>query len=180
MNRPVILLSLLFLSAHFGTSHAADQCVKLVFKDYCLGGGFSRQLEKTPSGMRPRINGERQGVIYEKDDEKIYVMSYKGIIYKVLHTFEPVTPAIMKDLRRRLQQKYGNYKDQSQYPDNTKNKARQISYIRRGEGELKNVWQPPGQPWRVELGWARKLGVSIAYYVNELDELQKEASLQGL
>ncbi|MDJ0806723.1 MAG: hypothetical protein QNJ78_07800 [Gammaproteobacteria bacterium] len=163
-----------------GTSEAADQCVKLVFEDYCLGGSMSRQLEKTPTDMRPQVYGERKGVIFEMDNEKIYVMSYKGIIYKILHTFEPETQATLKDLRRRLERKYGRFEDRSEYPEETENKARHMSFIRRGEGELKNVWQLPDQQWRVELGWSRKLGVSVAYYMNELDELQKEAALKGL
>ena len=78
------------------------------------------------------------------------------------------------------QRKYGNYKDQSEYSANIRSKSSQVSAIRRSEGEVKNVWQLPGQPWRVELGWTRKLGVSIAYYVNELDQQQKETAWQGL
>ena len=180
MTRPRILFFTLLLFGFSNAGFAADECVKRVFKDYCLGGSMSQQLEKTPTEMRPQTNGERSGVIFKKDNEKIYVMSYKGIIYKVLHTYEPVTPATMKDLRRRLQQKYGKFQDLSEYPEDTKNKARQVSYIRRGEGELKNIWQLPRQHWRVELGWTRKLGVSIAYYVNELDALQKEDARRGL
>ena len=98
----------------------------------------------------------------------------------MLHTFEPKTQATLKDLRRRLQRKYGNYQDQSHYPDNTRNRSRQISAVRRGDGEVKNIWQPPGQPWRVELTWSRDLGISVAYYVNALDAEQKEAARQGL
>lgn len=180
MIRSGILFISLFLLAFTGAGYAADECVKEVFKDYCLGGSMSRQLEKTPSMKRPQVNGEREGVIYEKDSEKIYVMAYKGIIYKVLHTYEPETPATMKDLRRRLQRKYGNYQDLSEYPDDTKNTARQFSHIHRGEGELKNVWQLPGQHWRIELGWNRKLGITVAYCLNELDQLQREAARQGL
>ncbi len=180
MTRLVILLCALFLYGFSSAGIAADECVQKVFKDYCLGGSMSQQLEKTPPDMRPQTNGERAGVIINADNEKIYVMAYKGIIYKVLHTYEPNTQNTMKDLRRRLQRQYGNYQDQSEYPDNTKNKSRQVSAIRRGEGEMKNVWQLPGQHWRVELGWTRKLGISVAYFVNELDALQKEVAWQGL
>ncbi len=180
MKRSAILIFPLLLLFHNAPGFAAEECVRKVFKKYCLGGSLSQQLEKTPAEMRPQTHGERSGVIFSQDNEKIFVMSYKGIIYKVLHTYEPKTLATMKDLRRRLQRRYGNYQDLSEYPDNTKNKSRQISAIRRGEAELKNVWQLPGQHWRVELAWTRKLGISVAYYVNELDALQKEAARQGL
>ncbi|MCW8799472.1 MAG: hypothetical protein OQK71_00950, partial [Desulfobacter sp.] len=111
--------------------------------------------------------------------DKIYVMAYKGVIYKVLHTYEPKTFSALKELRRRLQHTYGNFDDRSEYPENTKNKSRQISSIRRGEGELRNIWQLPGEPWRIELGWTRVLGIYVAYFVNQLDAEQKEAALQG-
>lgn len=168
------------LTASSGAVDAGEACLKQVFNDYCLGGSMTDQLERTPTKMHPQVNGERKGVIFHEDNEKIYVMAYRGMIYKILHTFEPETPATMRDLRRQLQRKYGKFEDQSEYPDETQNKARQISYIRRGEGELKHVWQRPDEPWRVELGWSRKLGISITYFVNELDEQQKAAAMQGL
>lgn len=180
MNKSLISLFVLMVSVYFPPVLAADQCVKLVFDNYCLGGSFKQQLEKVPADMQPQVKGEREGVIYQKENEKIYVMAYQGVIYKIVHTFLPETQATLLDLRRHLQQKYGNYQELSNYPEATKNKARQMSYIRRGEGELKNAWQIPGQRWRVELGWTRKLGVHVAYLVNELDELQKEAARRGL
>jgi hypothetical protein len=163
-----------------GFNAESQACLKQVFNSYCLGGTLTRQLEETPANMPLQTKGDRTGVIYQNDSEKIYVMAYQGIIYKILHTYEPATLVTLKDLQRRLQRRYGSYQDLSEYPEDTQNQSRQVSYIRRGEGELKYVWQRPGQPWRVELAWARKLGITIAYYVNELDEMQKEAALQGL
>jgi hypothetical protein len=155
-------------------------CLKQVFDSYCLGGSFKQLLEQNPVNMQPRTKGERSGVVYQKDNEKTYVMAYKGIVYKIVHTFEPETLVTMKRLQRHLQREYGDYQDRSEYPEKTQNQSRQIGYIRRGEGELRYVWQPPGQPWRVELSWTRTLGINIAYFVNELDQMQEEAALQGL
>jgi hypothetical protein len=155
-------------------------CIRQVFQDYCLGGTLTRQLEQNPVEMQPRSKGERRGVIYHKDNEKIYVMAYKGIIYKILHTFEPESLVTLRELQRHLQRKYGRYEDRSEYPEETQNKSRQVNYIRRGEGELRYVWQLPGHAWRVELGWTRRLGVTVTYFVNELDEMQEAATLQGL
>ena len=164
------------------TVHGAEArvCLKKVFNNYCLGGTLQQQLADAPVNMQPATKGERSGVVYQKDNEKVYVMAYKGIIYKIVRTHEPDTLMTTKDLQRRLQREYGSYQDKSEYPDNTRNQSRQVGYIRRGEGELKYVWQLPGQSWRVELGWTRKLGVIISYFVNELDEMQEEAAQQGL
>jgi hypothetical protein len=175
----VVILLLLIIPL---SGYAADAkvCLKKVFDKYCLGGSFKQLLEENPANMQPRTKGERSGVIYNKDNEKIYVMAYKGIIYKVVRTYEPETLVTMKQLQRWLQREYGDYQDKSEYPEQTQNQSKQIGYIRRGEGELRYVWYPPGQPWRVELNWARKLGINIAYFVNELDKMQEEAALKGL
>ena len=172
---------LLFLIIPLSVLAADTQtCLKQVFDSYCLGGSFKELLQQHPPNMQPRTKGERSGVIYNKDNEEIYVMAYKGIIYKIVHTYEPETLVTMKQLQRRLQREYGDYQDRSEYPDKTQNQSKQLGYIRRGEGELRYVWQPAGQAWRVELGWVRKLGINISYFVNELDEMQEEAALKGL
>ncbi|MET0002507.1 MAG: hypothetical protein ABW087_02695 [Candidatus Thiodiazotropha sp.] len=55
-----------------------------------------------------------------------------------------------------------------------------VGAVRRGEGELKYRWQLPTSPWRVELTWTRKLGISLAYLVNALDRQQREADESSL
>jgi hypothetical protein len=177
---PFFKTALILLALIAFPAAAADSCLKQVFDKYCLGGSLRMLLSQEKSGAKPQVKGERAGVVYQEANEKVYVMAYKDVIYKVVHTYEPETQATLKDLRRRLQRNYGTYQDQSHYPDNTRNRARQVSSIRRGEGEEKNVWQPSNQPWRVELGWTRQLGVYVAFYHNELDARQKEAARQGL
>jgi hypothetical protein len=180
MSRVRIVILLLCCMPLSGASAETQVCLKKVFDSYCLGGNMQQLLDQNPANMRPRTKGERTGVVYQKDNEKIYVMAYKGIIYKIVHTYEPETLVTLKQLQRRLQREYGDYQDHSEYPDKTENQSRQLGYIRRGEGVMRYVWQPPGQTWRVELGWARKLGISVAYFVNELDQMQEEAALKGL
>jgi len=177
MRRIILLLLLIPLA---GPGQAGDACVRQVFGKYCLGGRFSEQLKATPTSMPPRTKGERSGVVYQSDNERIYVMAYQGVIYKVLHTFEPRTRSTLNKLRRLLQREYGLHRDYSHFPSDTHNKARQLSSVRRGDGEIRYLWQSPGQPWRVELSWNRELGISIAYYLNALDKQQKEAALKGL
>jgi len=180
MSRARIVILLLCCIPLFGASAETQVCLKKVFDSYCLGGSMQQLLDQNPVNTQPRTKGERTGVVYQKDNEKIYVMAYKGIIYKIVHTYEPETLVTMRQLQRRLQREYGDYQDRSEYPDKTKNQSRQLGYIRRGEGVMRYVWQPPGQTWRVELGWARKLGINVAYFVNELDQMQEEAALKGL
>ena len=81
MNRFVLLAAWLMLAGELSAAQPADGCLKPVFQDYCLGGSLRSQLEKSPAGMQPQINGERRGVIYTQDAEKVYVMAYRDTIY---------------------------------------------------------------------------------------------------
>jgi hypothetical protein len=58
--------------------------------------------------------------------------------------------------------------------------AARIGAIRRGEGKLIYRWQRPDGGWSVELSWIRRLGISLAYLANALDEKQQQALNSGL
>jgi hypothetical protein len=167
------LATLLILLMPVTAVGASVHCLKLVFDKFCLGGSFEKQLERTPVGMKPIIQGERSGVIIEERNQKTYVMAYKGVIYKVLRSYKPETRATLKAHRQRLQFQYGPFQDRSQYQGGKPSKARQVIAIRRGEGELNHLWQLSDQPWRVELGWTSELGIHVAYFINRLDAEQK-------
>lgn len=181
---PLRSLALFTLVICFQTpAWAADSdglCLKKVFGEYCLGGSLQQLLQQRPNGMRSQQKGERSAVVYPEGRERTYVMAYQGRIYKILHTFDPANRVKLKELRQRLESKYGAYRDHSQYPGYARTLASKIGSIRRGEGELNYVWQSPDGDWRVELSWTRKLGISLAYLVKELDSRQREALNNGL
>ncbi len=159
---------------------AMGDCIRTVFKHYCLGGSFSQLLRERPSDSAPVIDGDRRGVVYRSERELIYVMAYRDRIYKILHTYEPANQVTFKELRRHLQEKYGPPMDQSAFPDYVHNMAGKIGAVRRGEGEIQLLWKLPGEAWHIALCWMRKPGISIAYLANELDAEQKKARLDGL
>jgi hypothetical protein len=177
--RQLLILLLLFPGLS-SASRVTDGCIKTVFDRYCLGGSLSLLIRHYPPNAQSAANGERRGVIYARGREQIYVMAYQGSIYKVLHTYEPTSQVTFKDLQRRLLEKYGKPQDRSHFPDYVRNLSGKISSIRRGEGEMKYVWQLPGEAWRVELAWMRKPGVSVSFIANELDAKQRDARLEGL
>jgi hypothetical protein len=178
--RSLILFLLLALQAIGPAVGGEEGCLKMVFGDYCLGGAMQQQLQRHPKGIPAPESGARSAVVYPKGREHTYVMAYQGRIYKVLHTYEPVNQVTFKDLRKRLESKYGAYLDHSHYPAYARTKASRISSIRRGEGALKFIWSNTERPWRIELEWTRKLGISISYLANDLEEKQKAAMIEGL
>jgi hypothetical protein len=102
-------------------------------------------------------------------------MAYQGRIYKVLHTYEPANQSKLRELKRRLVAKYGDFLNQSHYPPYARAQAAQIGAIRRGEGELRYLWHSNDTSYQVELTWSRKLGIAIAYIATDLDIRQEEA-----
>ncbi|MCU7916637.1 MAG: hypothetical protein KZQ65_12315 [Candidatus Thiodiazotropha sp. (ex Gloverina cf. vestifex)] len=151
-------------------------CLKQAFGSYCLGGSIQQLQRQYPAGVPAQKQGDRSAVVYQNGRERTYVMAFKGQIYKVLHTYDPASQGTLKKLKERLEAKYGAYRDHSHYPAYARTKASRIGAVRRGEGELKHVWSSPEQVWRIELEWTRKLGVSLAYLANALDDEQREAS----
>jgi hypothetical protein len=161
-------------------AEATGSCLKQVFDDYCLGGSMRQLLQRRPGGIPAQHDGERSAVVYLHGRERTYVMAYQGRIYKILHTFEPANQLKLKELRQRLEAKYGPYRDLSHYPGYARSLATKIGAIRRGDGELRHSWQSQDGSWRIELAWTRKLGISLAYLANELDARQREALDGGL
>ncbi len=176
--RPAALLFLFVLNGP-QIAGAESSCLKQVFGEYCLGGSLQQLLQRKPGGM-PQQHGDRSAVIYLQGRGRVYVMAYRDRIYKILQTYEPATQVTLKDLNERLNAKYGPFQDLSLYPGYARTQSAKIGAIRRGEGELKYSWQSGEGPWRIELGWTRKLGISLAYLAQELDAQQQAAADKGL
>jgi hypothetical protein len=176
--RPLAMILFLLLLTSQPAALAAgagEGCLKMVFGDYCLGGSMQQQMQRRPGGIPAPESGERSAVVYPQGRERTYVMAFQGRIYKVLHTYEPANQSKLRELKRRLETKYGDFLNQSHYPPYARTQASQIGAIRRGEGELRYLWQSSLGSYRVELAWSRKLGISIAYIATELDRKQDQA-----
>ena len=178
--RRTALLLLITLSNTLCAAETVPGCLKRVFDDYCLGGNLQQSMQRHPGGVPAQRQGDHGAVIYPQGHGRIYVMAYQGRIYKILQTYEPATQVQFKELLERLEEKYGPHRDLSHYPGYARNRAAQIGAIRRGEGALKYLWQVADQPWRIELEWTRRLGISLAYLANDLDKTQSAALDQGL
>ena len=177
-------MALFFLLLNIQTgawaANSREACLKKVFGEYCLGGSLQQLIQQQPHGMRSQESGERSAVVYPEGRERTYVMAYHGRIYKILHTFDPSNRVKLKELRERLEAKYGSYRELSQYPGYARTLASKIGAIRRGEGKLSHIWQSPDGNWSIELSWSRELGIALAYLANQLNQTQLEAMEKGL
>ena len=78
------------LLAGFPTQ-AAEECLKLVFDQYCLGGDINLLMRQNTGMVHKQSEGERLAVIYPEGRDLAYVLGYKGRIYKVGRKFATET-----------------------------------------------------------------------------------------
>jgi hypothetical protein len=166
-----LLLSMLLLP--LPGIQAEEQCLKVVFNQYCLGGDIRQLQRQKPFYIHQQREGERFALVYGEGREKVYVLSYQNRIYKVVRQYQPATRLNYLDLKDLLTSKYGMPKDLSQYPERAKGLAAKIGAIRRGEGRALLTWKPPEQEWYLELGWNREMGLNLAYIIDRLDGKQR-------
>ncbi len=158
----------------------AGPCVKQVFGRYCLGGTLEQQLRLAPNPAFRQDDDDHQGLVYRQSGEWIYVLAYKGQIYKVVKRYRPGTQHTFSELERELVTKYGPFEEHNRFPAYASREGLQIAAIRRGEGWVLHRWRPPDTPWRVELSWTRDMDVALAYLMNDLDAQQRAAREDGL
>lgn len=170
------LLSLTLLQVP--ATQADQSCSKRVFNHYCLGWDIKQLQRKRPTYIHQQSDGERFALIYTEGRERIYVMAYQSLIYKVLRQYQPATLLRYEDLRDELEAQHGSAEDLSRFPEHARGLASKIGAIRRGEGKAMLVWRPD-EAWRVELSWTREMGLSLAYIANRMDRLQRQAREKG-
>lgn len=157
---------------------AGDSCLKLVFERYCLGGDVNALLREGPQPDYKHAEGERLAHIFREGPERIYVLSFRDHIYKVLRRYRSATQLRYDDLYALLRDKYGPGEDRSRFPPYATTASRKLGSIRRGDGQAVHHWTP-SEDWFVDLTWTREMGLSLAYVATELNNQQKAAAEQG-
>lgn len=167
----------LVLAAVPASAVAAQECLKLVFNRWCLGGDSKELAQQQPPAMFQQ-DGERTASIYYEGGEKDYVLAWRGRIYKVLRQYRIESQLRYEELYGLLRDKYGPGEDRSRFPGYAKTPGRRQIAIRRGEGRAAHVWQVTDS-WHIELSWSRELGLALAYIADALDRQQAAAHRSG-
>lgn len=173
-----LLLVVLFVGQE--AAGGQDACLKLVFNRYCLGGDINALLVQQPQPQFQQPEGELLAAIYQEGRERIYVMAYRGRIYKVLRQYYPATQIHFDDLYNILRSKYGSGEDRSRFPSYARTPSSKLGAIRRGDGQAVHGWEPDNEVFHVELSWTREMGLTLAYYANDLADQVGRLSEQGL
>jgi hypothetical protein len=162
------LAALLWGAAGALPAKAEETCLKQVFDGYCLGGDYRALLARSPLPVHQQREGDSEAAIYMDGPERLYVMAFRGQIYKLVRQYRPSTQMRYDDLTELLTQKYGPAQDRSRFPQYAESRGARIAAIRRGDGRAERFWNP-GQGWSVELSWTRELGLALAYVHDQLD-----------
>ena len=171
--RPWVAVGLLLVAGRIG---AEQQCAKLVFGSYCLGGEINAmQVQGTPP-LFQETDGDHRAVVFVDGSEKVYVLAFRNRIYKVVRQYQPATQLRYEDLYNLLRGKYGPAEDRSEFPAYATTPGRRVGSIRRGDGRAVYYWKP-ADTWHIELSWTREMGVALAYIDTALDR-QQEASVE--
>lgn len=174
-----LLISIGLLSASIPTLAAGESCLKKVLDRYCLGGDFAPLVRQSPMPLHQQKDGERDAAIYLEAHGRVYVMAFRGRIYKILRQYRPSTQLRFQELSELLTQKYGPPTDRSRFPHYADSRGARLAAIRRGEGQAAQVWDS-GAGWSVELSWTREMGVAVSYIADMLDAERRGAMGQGL
>jgi hypothetical protein len=149
---------------------AQQPCLKLVFNRYCLGGDINALAQQAPPAMR-QDEGERVALVYYEGRDPVYVLAWRGRVYKVVRAYRVASHLRYEELYRLLREKYGEGIDRSRFPPDARTPGRKQIAIRRGEGRAVHVWSLT-EGWHPELSWTREPGLALAYYADELDRAQ--------
>jgi hypothetical protein len=160
-----------------GAALAQQQpCLKLVFNRYCLGGDVNALAQQQPPAMR-QDQGERVALVYYEGRERVYVLAWRGLVYKVLREHRIASQLRYEDLYLLLRDKYGAGEDRSSFPSDARTPGRKQIAIRRGEGRAVHVWEPSAG-WHIELSWTRETGLALAFFAVDI-EAQLAAAVTG-
>lgn len=176
----VLLLAAITFSC-LGTGEAAAQsCDKLIFERFCLGSDINALVRAQPDYVHQQSEGDRLALIYPEGRDFLYVLSFKGTIYKVVRRYEPATLLRYEELLDLLSAKYGRGDDQSRFPSYVRSQASRLGAIRRGDGLARQVWQLADKGVTVSLSWTREMGVSLAYSDDRLAGHPRSLDTGGL
>lgn len=157
---------------------ADEACLKRVFNRFCLGGDVNLVLRQGAQPAVRQADGERLALVFMDGRARLYVLAFRGRVYKVVRGYRSATQLRYEELYALLRKKYGEGEDHSRFPSYADTSGRKVSAIRRGDGQANYRWEP-AESWSVELSWTRELGLAVSYIANALDSKQREALESG-
>jgi len=150
------LLLILFVIALPLPVYSADQCLKLVFNEYCLGGGAAALIYRKAPLMK---EGELVRLVlgYQDDGQLTYVFTHNGVIVAVTRSLEPASKSTYLEYKKKLTAIYGK------------------SHLLKKD---QNLWVRGDL--RLMLDWSNKQSVTLSYLHWPLYDEMNTSGAEGL
>ena len=177
MPKHKIFFIILIFALTTGNSWA-DECMKKVFYDYCLGGDIKELLKNTSPDKDITKRGVRH-LFYKDGEEMTMVTGWNGKIIAVAKLHKPASWMNYYQFKSKLKEKYGDGKDESHFPEYANSEISKRTAIELGNGQAQHAWDQ-GE-WKVILTWSDSdLGISISYHHRQLYSEMQENLGDGL
>lgn len=161
----------------FSVQVLADDCKKLVFNKYCLGGDLSK-LEKEYKPDRKRVMSDKTMFAYASNKEIVVVLGFNKKVMSVSKIYTPGTWLNYSNIKSRLVKFHGDGENLDYFPEYADSKMSQSTAITLGEGQAKQYWDKKG--WKIVLLWSGKKSISLFYIDKKLDKEYKSSNSEGL
>ena len=170
--------SFILLLALIPFSLSADECKKLVFNQFCLGGDAHTLLSEHKP-QRTKKTGQSKRHFYKNNGNTVIVQEFQGRVM-VVNRLTP-KPSWLKyqNTLAQLKDIYGEpSKDASYFPiDGLSDFDKGLS-IKQGKARAMHIWDQGS--WEVGMVWSNRLALGIRYIDKVLKKTFDQSNNEGL
>lgn len=144
----------------------SEDCVKQVFRSYCLGGEISSLLQQREAQSQETRDGLLRHV-FDDDGKRVEVSSRDGRIVSVTREEVPGSYLNFTDWKVKLVRLYGRNEDRSTFPSYAASRSARLNAINAGRGSALAAWPQDG--WEVALRWDNPEFIRLEYHLDITD-----------
>ncbi|MDQ7074971.1 MAG: hypothetical protein Q9O24_07425 [Gammaproteobacteria bacterium] len=156
------LIGLLLLGLSPSLS-ANDECLKVVFKHYCLGGSVDELLATHPNAKHTRSEQGLQLKITQKN-QLLIIDAEKGQIVRISRQHPPGRWINFETWKRKLVRLYRKAEVLGHFPAYASSRSSRLNAINAGKGFAHDRWSQKG--WHVDLIWNNPDYILLSYQLN--------------
>lgn len=148
---------------------AEEQCLKMVFNEYCLGGKLN---------VEPLKSGQRKGytmALFKADGEQSEsARVYKGKIMDVMRSYKRPTLLKFYNLEASLEEVYGKAETEEFFPSYANDMSSKQSAIHLEKAYISNTWKDNGVT--IKLVYMGRNSFNLFYSVDKIKSEYESAN----
>ncbi|MEM7210181.1 MAG: hypothetical protein AAF434_20335 [Pseudomonadota bacterium] len=149
----------------------SEDCTKLIFKRYCLGGSVAT----LPDGVSEAIveDGSPGTRFTDTDGDRIVdITAVDGRIARISRRQPPGNWLHFTEWKTKLVRLYGRGEDRSSFPAYAGSRSSKLNAINAGRGSALIFWQQLG--WSVSLRWDHRDYITLDYELDSSNRLPED------